>query len=99
MSGGTVIVAITIEPGLNCVSVETSKWYTMSSTANDCQINVGGFCVVVEPSSGAIGTGVSPSTAPISFSAQLVIMKSKRNKLIYRLFRFTTPPCMHIGYL
>jgi hypothetical protein len=93
VSGGIVHVAIAIEPELNCSSVETFKRYTMPLAPKDCQMNVGGFCVVVEPSSGAMGTGVSPRTGSIAFSVQLVMRKRKRNKLIYRLLCLTTPPC------
>ncbi len=89
-------MAITIEPEVKCESLETCKRYIMPPAVNDCQINVGGFCVIVELSSGAMGTGVSSVTGPVVLSVQPVIRKRNRNKPTYRFLCFKTPPyCPH----
>lgn len=66
----------------------------MPPAVNDCQTKAGGFCVIIELSSGATGTGVSPVTGPIILSVQLVTKRKKMKKRIYRLLCVTTPPLL-----
>ena len=66
----------------------------MPPAVSDCQINAGGFCAIVELSSGAMGTGVSPVTGPIAFSVQPTTKIRKMKKMMYGFLCVTTPPLL-----